>query len=283
MIVTRLFGGAGNQLFQYAAGRTLADHLGTDLVLDRRYMRIWDETRADCFPFYKNTRFLEDVLLPPSKFDGMLRYSAWRVFGRNPKFQRENGLEFNSGFFDLPDNSYLHGYWQSERYFENSKERIRADLHLTEPLDAPNDAMVAQIRDTNSPVSVHIRRGDYLGDGGFAACPPEYYAAAVDRLGEEFGQPLTCFVFSNDPDWARQHLNLGVETVVVDINDETKGHFDMYLQSLCAHNIIANSTFSWWGAWLNEAPDKRVIAPKTWFAPGKPVNPDICPPDWIRL
>ena len=283
MIITRLFGGAGNQLFQYAAGRMLADHLGTDLALDRRYMRIWDETRADCFPFYKNTRFLDDVPLPPSKFDGMLRYAAWRGFGRNPKFQRENGIAFNAQFFDLPDHSYLHGYWQSERYFEHAKERLRADLRLTEPLDAANEAMVAQIRATHAPVSVHVRRGDYLGDGGFAACPPDYYSAAVDRLSQEIGQPLTCFVFSNDPDWARTHLDLGTETVVVDINDETKGHFDMHLQSLCAHNIIANSTFSWWGAWLNDTLEKRVIAPKTWFAPGKPGNPDICPPEWIRL
>lgn len=283
MIVTRLFGGAGNQLFQYAAGRMLADHLGTELALDRRYMRIWDETRADCFSNYKHTRFVDNVHLPPSKFDDPLRYYLWRMYGRKPRFRREKWLGFNEGFFDLRDGSYLHGYWQSERYFTHAADVIRSDLRLTEPLDAANEAMVAQIKDTAMPVSVHVRRGDYLGDGGFAACPPEYYSAAVERLEKDLGQPLTCFIFSNDPGWAQENLTLGAETVVVDINDETKGHFDMHLQSLCAHNIIANSTFSWWGAWLNETPDKRVIAPKTWFAPGKPVNPDICPASWIRL
>ncbi|MEO0751539.1 MAG: alpha-1,2-fucosyltransferase [Pseudomonadota bacterium] len=283
MIITRLFGGAGNQLFQYAAGRMLADHLGTDLALDRRYMRIWDETRADCFSNYKHTRFVEKTGLPPSKFEGPLRYNAWRLFGRTPRFRRENGLGYNADFFDLPDDSYLHGYWQSERYFHHAADRIRAELRLTEPLDEANQAMVARIQASGCAVSVHVRRGDYLGDGGFAACPPEYYAAAVARLSEEVAQPLTCFVFSNDPGWARDHLSLGAETVVVDINDETQGHFDMHLQSLCAHNIIANSTFSWWGAWLNKTSDKQVIAPKTWFAPGKPANPDICPDSWIRL
>ena len=283
MIITRLFGGAGNQLFQYAAGRMLADRLGTDLALDRRYMRIWDETRADCFPCYKNTRFVDNVDLPPSKFDGPLRYNLWRFFSSAPRFRREKTLNYNADFFDLPDNSYLHGYWQSERYFEHAADQLRADLTLTEPLDAANAAMVDTISRTEMSVSVHVRRGDYLGDGGFAACPPEYYNAAVARLSEELGKDLTCFVFSNDPGWARDHLRLGAETVVVDINDETKGHFDMHLQSLCAHNIIANSTFSWWAAWLRETPQKRVIAPKTWFAPGKPANADICPARWIRL
>lgn len=283
MILTRVFGGAGNQLFQYAAGRVLADHLGTDLALDRRYMRIWDETRADCFSNYKQARFVDNVPLPPSKFDGMLRYGAWRLLGRDPRFQRERGLSFNADFFDLADGAYLHGYWQSERYFQHAADRIRADLQLTAPLDDANRAVAAQIEGAVLPVSVHVRRGDYLADGGFAACPPEYYSAAVDLLSQRFAQPLTCFVFSNDPAWARDHLRLGAETVVVDVNDETKGHFDMHLQSLCAHHIIANSTFSWWGAWFNADPDKCVIAPKNWFAPGKPANADICPAEWIRL
>ena len=283
MIVTRLFGGAGNQLFQYAAGRALADHLGTDLALDRRYMVLWDERRGDCFPHYENTRFVEARTLPPSKFDGMLRYGLWRRFGRNPRFHREQGLGFNEGFFDLPDNTYLHGYWQSPRYFGASAARIREDLRLTTPLDAANREMAQRIAEAPVAVSVHVRRGDYVADGGFAACPPDYYTAAVARLTEDLGRPLTCFIFSNDPAWARDNLTLGQETVVVDINDESRGHFDMHLQSLCDHNIIANSTFSWWGAWLNDSPGKIVIAPKNWFAPGKPGNPDLCPADWVRL
>lgn len=283
MIVTRLFGGAGNQLFQYAAGRALADRLGTELALDRRYMVLWDERRGDCFAHYRGTRLVEPDRLPPSKFDGLLRYGLWRRFGRNPRFHRERGLGFNEGFFDLPDNTYLHGYWQSPRYFGASAGRIREDLRLTTPLDAANREMAQRIAEAPVAVSVHVRRGDYVADGGFAACPPDYYAAAVARLTADLGRPFACFVFSNDPAWARENLSLGHETVVVDINDEARGHFDMHLQSLCDHNIIANSTFSWWGAWLNDNPDKTVIAPKRWFAPGKPANPDLCPPGWLRL
>lgn len=283
MIVSRLFGGAGNQMFQYAAGRALADHLGTELVLDRRYMVLWDENRGDCFPHYQRTRFCEAGALPPAKMDGMLRYGLWRWFGRKPRFHRERGLGFDPDFFDLPDNTYLHGYWQSPRYFGASADRIREDLALTTPLNDANREMAERIAAAPVAVSVHVRRGDYLVDGGFAACPPEYYSTAVERLSADLGQPLTCFIFSNDPAWARENLSLGRETVVVDINDESAGHFDMHLQSLCDHNIIANSTFSWWGAWLNDAPGKIIIAPKNWFAPGKPSNPDLCPPEWLRL
>lgn len=283
MIVSRLFGGAGNQLFQYAAGRALADCLGTDLVLDRRYVARAGPGRGDCFAHFRNARVTAAATLPPAKMDGLPRYALWRRFGRHPRFHRERGLGFNPGFFDLPDDTYLHGYWQSPRYFGASANRLRDDLAITTPLDAANRAIAARIAAAPVAVSVHVRRGDYVGDGAFAACPPEYYRAAVEHIAGRLGQPLSCFVFSNDPAWARAHLALGHQTVVVDLNREDAGHFDMHLQSLCAHHIIANSTFSWWAAWLNPNPGKIVIAPKAWFGPGKPANPDLCPPEWLRL
>lgn len=283
MIVARLFGGAGNQLFQYAAGRALADRLGVELALDRRYVGRTGQPRADAFAHFRNARFTEASRLPPAKMDGLLRYGLWRLFGRNPRFHREAGLGFNPRFFDLPDNTYLHGYWQSPRYFGRSDARLRDDLAMTTPLDAANADMAARIAAAPVSVSVHVRRGDYVGDGAFAACTPGYYRTAIDHVAGRVGQAPTCFVFSNDPGWARENLSLGHETVVVDLNDENAGHFDMHLQSLCDHNIIANSTFSWWGAWLNATSGRIVVAPKAWFGPGKPGNPDLCPPDWLRL
>jgi len=283
MIVSRLLGGTGNQLFQYAAGRALADRLGTDLALDRRYVGPGGASRADGFNHFRNARFCEAARLPPAKMDGLARYALWRWFGRHPRLYRERGLGFDPGFFDLPDDTYLHGYWQSPRYFGASAERLRADLAMTTPLDAANREMAARIAAAPAAVSVHVRRGDYVGDGAFAACTPAYYARAVGLIAGRLGQPPSCFVFSNDPGWARANLALGHETVVVDINDEASGHFDLHLQSLCDHHIIANSTFSWWGAWLNPGPGKIVIAPQAWFGPGKPGNPDLCPPDWVRL
>ncbi|SEL58441.1 Glycosyl transferase family 11 [Roseovarius azorensis] len=279
-IISRLFGGAGNQLFQYAAGRALADHLGVALQLDTRYV---GGGRANCFGHFKCTRFTEEPPLPPAKSDGLLRYGLWRLFGRNPRFRRERFLGFDPAFFDLPRNTYLHGYWQSEHYFAPILERLRRDLTFTTPLDPANANMAARIADAACPVSVHVRRGDYLASGSYVACPPEYYQQAIATLAYDLGQPLTCFIFSNDPDWARDNLALGQEQVVVDINDEARGPFDLHLMSRCAHHVIANSTFSWWGAWLNPGPDKRVIAPKNWFGTPRLSNPDLIPEGWNRL
>lgn len=281
-IISRLFGGAGNQLFQYAAGRALADHLGCDLVLDSRYVA-GSADRGDCFGHFENARFSRDTNLPPAKSDGALRYAFWRKFGRNPAFHRERGLGFDPAFFDLPTRTYLHGYWQSQKYFAPIIDQVRRDLKFTTALNAANADMAAQIAAAPTPVALHVRRGDYVASGSYAACSPAYYRAAADLLAEETGAPLTCFVISNDPGWARENLDLGQETVFVDLNDEKTGHFDLHLMSLCAHNVIANSTFSWWGAWLNDNPGKRVVAPKDWFAKDALSNPDICPEDWLRL
>ena len=281
-IISRLFGGAGNQLFQYAAGRALADLLGCDLVLDSRY-GIGRRGQEDCFVHFANARFIRDAKLPPAKSDGMLRYGLWRLLGRNPRFHRERGLAFDPSFFSLKPGTYLHGYWQSEKYFAPIADQMRRDLEFTTPLDAANAGMAAQIAATQNPVALHVRRGDYVASGAYAVCTPEYYRAGASTLHERLGQPLTCFVFSNDPAWARENLKLGHETVIVDINDKATGHFDMHLMSLCAHQVVANSTFSWWGAWLNTNPDKLVVAPKNWFAKGALSNPEICPESWIRL
>lgn len=281
-IISRLFGGAGNQLFQYAAGRALADHLGCDLVLDARYVA-GGKNRLDCFEHFTKARFTRDTALPPTKSDGALRYGFWRAFGRNPRFHREGGLGFEPGFFDLRAGTYLHGYWQSEKYFAAIKDQLRDDLTFTTNLDPANAAMADQIAAAPAPVACHVRRGDYVASGSYAACTPEYYRASVDSLHHRLDQPLTCFVFSNDPDWARDNLDLHHETVIVDLNDENTGHFDLHLMSLCAHNVIANSTFSWWGAWLNANPDRLVVVPKNWFAKDQLSNPDICPDAWLRL
>lgn len=282
VVFSRLFGGAGNQLFQYAAGRALADHIGCDLALDTRYVA-GSHDREDCFAHFAGARFRTDVPLPPAKSDGLVRYGLWRLLARAPRFTRERQLGFDAGFFDLKPGVYLHGYWQSQAYFAAIADQIRTDLIFSTPLENANTAMAAQIAGSAMPVAFHVRRGDYTASGAYAACTPDYYRTAAGLIAEKTGVNLTCFVFSNDPDWARDNLDLGHETMIVDINDETTGHFDLHLQSRCAHNVIANSTFSWWAAWLNASPDKIVVAPKNWFNEGHRGNPDICPPEWLRL
>jgi hypothetical protein len=278
-ITVRLFGGAGNQLFQYAAGRALADRLSCPLVLDTRYVAR-SHNRADCFEHFANARFTRDATLPPAKHDGALRYALWRAFGRSPQFYREHGLGYDTRLLDLRRGTYLHGYWQSQRYFGDTAT-LRRDLAFTTPLDAPNTAMASRIAAAPGATALHVRRGDYLAAGAYAACSPAYYRRAVAEIAACEGA-LTCFVFSNDPIWAKDNLGLGQDTVIVDLNDESAGHFDMALMAACTHHVIANSTFSWWGTWLAAAPG-ITVAPKDWFAGPQLKNPDICPPEWLRL
>jgi len=281
-IITRLFGGAGNQMFQYATARALADKLCCELQVDNRYVA-GSADRGDCFAHYANARFTRQGALPPAKSDGWLRYGLWRAFGTAPRMYREKTLGFDPDVLKLPPNTYLHGYWQSERYFADIADQVRTDLAFTTPLDAPNADMAARIADSANPVALHVRRGDYIATGAYAAMTPDYYRSAARYIADTTGTDPTCFVFSNDPVWARDNLALGFETVVVDLNDETTGHFDLHLQTRCAHNVIANSTFSWWAAWLNPSPDKIVVAPKTWFTDPKLSNPDLIPESWTRL
>lgn len=276
MIYTRFHGRIGNQMFQYAAGRALALRRGTGLVIDDRLARHKGEgSIADVFT-------LPDVTapLPPSKHDRPLAYTLWRYLGRSPRYLREKHLAFDPDVLAAPDKTYLHGYWQSERYFADAADQIRQDFAFAPPTGR-NAELAAEIADTLS-VSLHLRRGDYVGNASHVICGQAYYDAALAALLPQLPGPPTIYVFSDEPDWARENLRLPGTPVIVDHNTDSPQD-DMRLMSLCRHNIIANSSFSWWGAWLNAAPGRIVMAPKRWF--GKPglTNPDILPPDWQQV
>ena len=278
MIYARLHGRLGNQMFQYAAARALAARLSVLFTLDPR--------RA----VYKNEGVLTRVFdldlstpahLPPAQHEQRIAYYIWRGFGLSPKIYRENGLGYNPAFETLPDDTYLHGYFQSERYFRLIADDIRAAFVPRHAMSAQNAAMADRIA-AGPSVSLHVRRGDYLEIGAHGVCDQTYYDAALAAVTE--GQPApTVFVFSDDPQWAKDNLPVPYEKVVVDFNGPDADYEDMRLMSLCQHNITANSSFSWWGAWLNRNPDKRVAAPKNWFSDPKLANPDILPAGWISV
>ena len=278
MIYCRFHGRTGNQMFQYAAARALALHHGVEIALDdrlaisrgeRSITRVFSLARAN------------NPTLPPLQKDQELRYRIWRYFGRNPRFHREEKLSYNNNFFDISDNSYLHGYWQSEKYFQHISDTIRADFSFPEPT-GKNLELAHQISETNS-VSVHLRRGDYLALQAHAVCDQSYYDAALNELLRDFRAEPQIFVFSDDPQWARENLVLPGDPIVVDHNGEDQDFEDMRLMSLCKHNVIANSSFSWWGAWLNRNPSRRVIAPKQWFGLNSMSNPDIWAEGWTKV
>ncbi|WP_317960804.1 alpha-1,2-fucosyltransferase [Phaeobacter inhibens] len=283
MIITRLHGRLGNQMFQYAAGRALADRLGVSLALDSRGAELRGEgvlTRVF------DLDLATPDILPPLRQRAPLGYALWRGLdqhlGTGPKLRREAGLGYNPDIVDWSDNSYLHGYWQSERYFAQSAERIRRDFTFPEYSNQQNAEMAARIGET-SAISLHVRRGDYLTLAAHVLCDQAYYEAALAQVLDGLeGQP-TVYVFSDDPQWAKENLPLPCDKVVVDFNGADTDYEDMRLMSLCKHNIIGNSSFSWWAAWLNQTPDRRVAGPAKWFGDPKLNNPDILPPGWLRI
>ncbi|MBK0326279.1 alpha-1,2-fucosyltransferase [Rhodobacteraceae bacterium F11138] len=277
MIVTRLHGRLGNQMFQFAAARGLAERLRTQVALDARLAerrgegvltRVFDLTLA------------QPDGLPPLKQDSPLRYVLWRATSR--RFHRERGLEYNAEIENWADGSYLHGYWQSERYFERITDQIRRDFRFPAFSSTANVEMAARI-DESLSISLHVRRGDYVDLDAHVLCDQSYYDAALARIMDGLDGTPTVYVFSDDPEWARHNLPLPCTKVVVDLNGPDSDHADMHLMSLCDHNIIANSSFSWWGAWLNDNADKRVAGPVKWFGDPKLTNPDILPKDWMRI
>jgi hypothetical protein len=198
---------------------------------------------------------------------------------------RERSFSFDSSVLKAPSCCYLQGYWQTPRYFATIESFIRQDIVVEEPLTGPNLETAENIRHTEA-VSLHVRRGDYVDNlethQYHGVCGPEYYENAQRVLLEHLGK-IELFVFSDDPDWVERNLRFLAPATLVRHNPPERDYEDLRLLSLCRHHIIANSTFSWWGAWLSSHAEKRVIAPKRWFSSAKHSTADLIPPDWTQL
>jgi hypothetical protein len=202
-----------------------------------------------------------------------------------PKYVRQKKHGFDPKVFDQNRTVFLDGWWQSELYFREHRDLMLSELSFRERPDAVNQGWLEKIRGCNS-VCVHVRRGDYLTDEFIhrviGVCSLEYYQAAFSAIRESVSSP-EFFVFSDDPEWTRQNLPVPEPRHFISHNCGVSDHEDLRLMSACKHFIIANSTFSWWGAWLSTFAQKQVIAPKRWFASTKSSTKDIVPADWTTL
>lgn len=282
MVIVKLKGGLGNQMFQYAAARGLA---GTGSVLaDKSFLGI-DKISTDnftarnyalnVFPFIKikaAADLLLRILLNPSK-----RYVlARKLFFSQFKVVQQNENELVTNFFTPSASIYLDGYFQSEKYFTSAREKLLKEFTFPEP-DEKNKEMAGRISLYQNPVSIHIRRGDYLKPavkGYHGLLTEQYYKSAIAELEKEVTDPFY-FIFSDDPGWCNLNILSGKNnSLIVEINDAETAWQDMYLMTLCKHHILANSSFSWWGAWLSTNKDQVNIAPAKWFN-SEVVNFDI--------
>jgi hypothetical protein len=207
------------------------------------------------------------------------------LFSRPFQINRERAFSFDARVLDCSDQAYLDGFWQSEQYFSPIANLIRQDLQLKNPLPENLKALVTQIQSTNA-IAVHVRRGDYVSNPTTTAyhgvCSVQWYEDAAKYMIEKIENPVF-FVFSDDYEWVRKNIYFDAPTVFITPSPDGQECNDLHVMSLCQHNIIANSSFSWWGAWLNANPNKIVIAPQQWFAAGNHDTKDLIPHSWIRL
>jgi len=292
MIVVRLIGGLGNQLFQYAVARNLAEIHRTVLKIDISGFEIYKLHKYSLWPFNIQEHFasLEEVAALTQK-RGIVERVMTRALRRPPKlappYIRERYLHFDPDILNLPDSIYLDGYWQSEKYFIDIAPIIRQEFTVKTRQRDKNKELAELIASCEA-VSIHIRRGDYVSNPNtnkvYSTCDLDYYFRSMENLTRTVKHPHL-FIFSDEPEWARDHLKLPYPTTIVAHNGADKNYEDMRHMSFCKHQIIANSTFSWWGAWLNKNPNKIVIAPKKWFK--DPIKhketKDLIPNSWIRI
>lgn len=285
MLIVKVQGGLGNQLFQYAFGRAMAIKNNTQLLLDASHYKYTSDhtgyvldryniqavTANYQFAFFK-AKCVNLIKRLPKALQGMFGY----LYEDGYRFS-ESCTEFSEGY------TYV-GYWQSWKYFYDVLPTIKSDLVLKDNIPAHAAQLIQHVKSCNS-ISIHIRRGDYITNPKAASIyrslPMSYYNDAIGVIKESVDNPFY-FVFSDDPEWVAENLDFGTNSLMVS-SFGFSPQVDMMIMSHCKHNIIANSTFSYWGAMLNDNAGAIKISPNKWFNPGSLSEEDVIPDNWLRI
>jgi hypothetical protein len=280
--IVKLQGGLGNQLFQIAFARELATR-GKQILLDAR---IYERKQI-----HAGFALAEHMTIPfpvataaDFRAQGFARNWNWHEVRRRFGAYKRRVVVEDQAIFDAShlerEYDFYDGYWQDERYFPSVTAEVRASFAAIE-LDDANARLRDQIASGPS-VSVHVRRGDYLAVPLFTPlCDSDYYQRALDHVRERVPN-ARLFVFSDDLSWCRDNLG-AKDAVYVDHNGGSRSIYDLLLMGLCDSNVVANSTFSWWGAWLNPRADRVVVAPSRWFTDDTRQAAIRLPRQWERL
>ena len=264
----------GNQMFQFAALLGIADKTGYDVKIPL------ENTRDDAFSFYDLSKQAAEPtgmeLRKPFDIPDSFFTSQNEVYETIKQRYQEPFFHFSPAVFDIPDNTDISGYFQSEKYFKHAEDIVRDSFTFRPEIRERAERELANIKDDAPRVSIHVRRGDYVANSGnHTVTGLNYYGEAISKFF--YDKQYRFVVFSDDPEWCRDAFDGGY---VVDINDS---YTEMCMMSMCDHHIIANSSFSWWGAWLNPNPKKIVTAPSQWFGPNLKHNSilDLLPTEWF--
>lgn len=297
MIIVKIEGGLGNQLFQYAFARGVSSRLKTEFRIDKSPFDIYYK-----FHKYALDNFnIKGALAKDSDFFGFIwfkrQHKLFTFFYNHLRFRkkllpfyfREQTFHFDPSVFSR-DNTYFEGYWQTEKYFKDLEAELQDELTINKPMSEYSKEILEKIKGSTA-VSIHVRRGDYVTGSTvsnvphiYGTCSMDYYKNAIEYITKRVPAPHF-FIFSDDYDWSVENFkSLNYPTICIH-NGSDKNYEDLILMSNCKHNIIANSSFSWWGAWLNRNKEKIVIAPQKWFNAPKPGTntDDVVPETWIKL
>lgn len=283
MVIIKLLGGLGNQMFQYALYKRFQS-LGADVYLDEYWLKKYGNVHnglelKKVFDLEYRVASIKDVKRLSLVSVGIKNRIHRKIFGFN---KQSHYIEVNTDYKKeilQMDEVYLEGYWQSYKYFDMIEKEIRKQFSFSE-VDDRNRELYNRIKNSAS-VSIHVRRGDYMNGNNIGIygeiCTEKYYRDAINYVKQHVKNPYF-YIFTDDTEWCRKFFHEGT---IVDWNSGLSSYKDMQLMSCCKYNIIANSTFSWWAAWLNNYSDKLVIAPEHWV--NNMEMKDIYMDEWIKI
>ena len=265
-------------MFQYAFARYLSLQNASPLILDITSFHRNSKRKFGLHYFYIKGEIVND----PLYIQRLLTKKQFQIY-------RDHDLSFKPNLLSLYGNIYLDGYWQSWKYFHSISSIIREDFRFKIPPNKKNKKILQEIEQVKDSVCIHVRRGDHVHNPyvrrthGFVSLP--YYKRAINFLSSRIKFPYF-FAFSDDIEWVKRYFSLLLRHFrfkIVDINDIEHPQKDLRLMAACKHHIIANSTLSWWGAWLGKHSNQIVCAPKKWFADNSYSSQDLIPEEWIQL
>lgn len=291
MIIQKITWWLWNQMFQYAYIKSLALKQNKDFKLDitefQTYFRPYE---LEIFDIEKNYTSKKEIpfyvnLVSKNRYLNFIYNKIKWIYKRfDPNYHIEKQFNFDKDFFHI-SNWYIEWYFQSEKYFKDFENEIKKDFTFIKPISKQNKEILEKIKNTES-ISLHVRRWDYVSNPQANAfhgtATLDYYKKAIEYIKKHTNNP-TFYVFSDDIPWVKENLKIDFETHYIDWNTWKNSFEDMRIMSNCKHNIIANSSFSWWWAWLNNNKEKIVIAPKIWFLSKEKDTCDIIPDDWVKI
>lgn len=274
MITIRIIGGLGNQMFQYAYAKSLESN-GYKVQIDI------SKLKKDNLRGYQLDAYKTDLKIAPLKTIILNKLGIIKSL-------KEHSMSFNKDCLDIKDNRYIKGYFQSEKYFLHIRSILLKQFSINTKLSSNSESIKQEIiNNQQSTCSLHIRRGDYISNEKankvHGVCSIKYYKQAINIINERENKEVKYFIFSDDMQWSKKNIKIK-NAIYVENEKGAIPHEDILLMSLCANNITANSSFSWWGAWLNHNNDKIVVSPKVWFCDEKKnKESDILCKNWIQI